>query len=217
MPTLTWQIPISLRALPALLKTRPVDVALLSASPPDRFGNMSLGCSVDVALAALQSARTVVVQVNRHMPRTFGDAVFHESRVQVAVEGDAPLPVTASRVMTTATARIGERVADLVHNGSTLQIGIGEVPDAVLHALQQQGKRDLGVHTEMFSNGLLPLIRDGTVSNAHKTLDRGSVTSSFCVGDAELWRFLHEQPHLVRMRDSASGTGSCVRNAAALS
>ncbi|WP_322818926.1 acetyl-CoA hydrolase/transferase C-terminal domain-containing protein [Tepidiforma sp.] len=171
----------------------PLDVAFIQVSPPDREGRCTLGVSVDCAMAAAIHARTVVAQVNGRMPRTFGHSL-DASFIDLAVEVDEPLPEVVLEEPGPEAMAIGRHVAGLVADGSTLQVGIGTVPSAVLRELA--GHRDLGVHTEMFTQALLPLIREGVVNGARKSRDRGKVVSAFAVGNRELYDFVDWNPEV---------------------
>lgn len=186
--------PIFLSEIPALFApggALQLDVALIQVTPPDATGHCSLGPSVDVAVAAAQYARTVVAQVNPSLPRTLGASV-REEQIQFAVLHDAALPEVAQPPASPESDAIGERVAALIEDGATLQMGIGGIPNAVLARLTRH--RRLGVHTEMFSDGLLPLIEAGVVDGSAKTLHRGQVVCAFVVGSQRLYRFIHENP-----------------------
>jgi acyl-CoA hydrolase/RimJ/RimL family protein N-acetyltransferase len=179
--------PCFLHEIPGLLRSGrlPVDVALVQVSPPGRDGRFSLGISVDVVAAAVESARLVVAQVNPRMPRTGGESLVSAADLDVLVEGDEPLLELPRRPACPEAPAIARWCASLVEDGATLQAGIGAIPDAVLAALK--GKRDLGVHTEMFSDGLLPLLASGAVNGRRKTLHRGKVVTSFCMGSRRLY------------------------------
>jgi 4-hydroxybutyrate CoA-transferase len=195
-------VPIFLSEIPLLFRRGrlPLDVALVHVSPPDRHGFCSLGTSVDVTAAAVETARTVIAQVNPNMPRTFGHALVHRDRFAAMVEVDVRLPESSPPQPGPAETAIGQRIAALVPDGATLQMGIGAVPDAVLRALT--GHRRLGVHTEMFSDGLLELIDRGVVTGEHKVRQRGKLVSSFVMGSRRLYDFIHDNPQ-VELRDSA--------------
>ncbi|PFG72870.1 acetyl-CoA hydrolase/transferase family protein [Tepidiforma thermophila] len=171
----------------------PLDVAFIQVSPPDREGRCTLGVSVDCAMAAAIHARTVVAQVNPRMPRTFGHSL-DASFIDLAIEVDEQLPQVVLEEPGPEAMDIGRHVAELVADGSTLQMGIGTIPSAVLRHLT--GHRDLGVHTEMFTQALLPLIRAGVVNGARKTRDRGKVVSAFAVGNQELYDFVDWNPEV---------------------
>ena len=189
--------PIFLSEIPALFRSGdpPIDDALVSVSPPDAQGYCSLGVSVDVVLAAARAARIVIAQVNRRMPRTFGDSFLHVRDIHTFIEGDEELPELQSAPPTDIADRIGAHVAELVPDGATLQMGIGAIPDAVLRRLGN--KNDLGVHTEMFSDGLLELVRRGVVTGARKTLHQNAIITSFCMGTRALYDWVHENPHVL--------------------
>jgi 4-hydroxybutyrate CoA-transferase len=192
-------IPVFLSDIPQLFARRqlPVDVALINVSPPDAHGFCSLGVSVDVALAAIRAARVVIAQLNRAMPRTHGDGFVHVDDIDFGVEVDAP-PYTIERAKSgDVERRIGARVAELVPDGATIQMGIGAIPAAVCGALA--GKRDLGVHTEMFSDGVVDLVERGVITGAAKDRDRGKIVAAFVVGSERLYRFVDDNP-MIEMR-----------------
>lgn len=192
-------IPVFLSDVPSLFARGqlPVDVALINVSPPDAHGFCSLGTSVDVALSAIRAAHTVVAQINRAMPRTHGDGFVHTSDIDLGVEVDVP-PYAIVRAQSGDVERaIGARVAELVPDGATIQMGIGAIPSAVCGALV--GKRDLGVHTEMFSDGVVDLVERGVITGAEKSLDRGKIVAAFLLGTERLYRFAHDNP-LIAMR-----------------
>lgn len=186
--------PVFLSEIPRLFKSRrlPLDVALVQVSPPDTHGFCSLGVSVDIVLAAVESAATVIAEVNSMMPRTMGNSFVHVDRLAALVESQRPIPEGSDPSPDDVARAIGRHVADLVEDGATLQMGIGSIPNAVLSCLGD--KRDLGVHTEMFSDGLLPLIRAGVITGAQKKLNRGRIVSSFCIGSRELYDAVDANP-----------------------
>lgn len=188
--------PIFLSEIPALFRSAqfPLDAALILVSPPDAHGYCSLGVSVDVVKAAAESAACVIAEVNRRMPRTLGDSFLHVSQIDAFVESDYPLLELAPPLQTEVTRAIGQQVAGLIENGSTLQMGIGAIPDAVLACLTD--KRDLGIHTEMFSDGLLPLVEAGVVNGRSKTLYPGKIVASFCMGTRALYDFVDNNPSI---------------------
>jgi acyl-CoA hydrolase len=187
-------MPVFLSDIPALFTTGaiPLDVALVQLSPPDRHGFCSLGTSVDAARAAVDSARIVLAEINARMPRTHGNTVVPLSRVHAFVHTDRPLPSMPAPASTDVEAKIGELVAELVENGATLQAGIGAIPDAVLARLGNH--HDLGVHTEMFSDGLIPLIEGGVVTNRNKAVHPGRSVTSFVTGSTRLYDFVDGNP-----------------------
>lgn len=206
-------IPVFLSDIPALFATRriPLDVALLQLSPPDKHGNCTLGTSVDAARAASEHARIILAEINEQVPRTHGATRVPFSRVTAFVHTDRPLIETLPAAQSDVEAQIGEIIAGLVEDGSTLQMGIGGIPDAVLKRLGN--KRDLGVHTEMFSDGLLPLIEGGVVTNRFKEIHRGRTVTSFVSGTRAL--FDHVDDNLAiefHPCDRTNDTGLIQRN-----
>jgi acetyl-CoA hydrolase len=187
--------PVFLSEIAALLRgPLPIDVALVQVSPPDAHGYCSLGVSVDIVKPAIDCAKVVIAEMNPRMPRTHGDAFVHVSRLHRKVEVDhALLELPAEPIDDTACA-IGDQVAALVSDGDTLQLGIGSIPNAVLAGLRQH--RDLGVHTEMFSDGVVDLFERGVITNAKKSLHRGKLVSSFVMGSQRLYDFVHDNPAL---------------------
>ncbi len=191
--------PIFLSEIPRLIRSRqrPVDVALVQVGPPDRHGFCSLGIHVDVQRAAIEAAHLVIAEINPRMPRTLGDAPVHLSRFDAVVPVDAPLlelPGDAT-AESEITRQIADHVARLVDHGACLQMGIGDVPNAVLRRLKD--KRDLGVHTEMFSDGLIELVENGNVTNRRKTVRTGQVVTSFVMGSRRLYDFVDDNPSIV--------------------
>jgi acetyl-CoA hydrolase len=185
--------PVFLSEIPSLFQTTlPLDVALVQVSPPDHAGYCSLGISVDCAKPAALAARTVIAQVNRRMPRTHGDSFLHISQIDYLVEADAELPEVICDPPDDVAARIGGYVVSLIEDGSTIQTGIGALPNAVLASLA--GHQHLGVHTEMFSDGLLDLIESGVVDSSAKTYHEGRVVSSFVIGSRALYDFVDDNP-----------------------
>jgi acyl-CoA hydrolase/GNAT superfamily N-acetyltransferase len=186
--------PISLSDVPAMFRSKRlhIDVALIRVSPPDRHGFCSLGVSVDVVKSAVESADLVIAEVNPHMPRTLGDSFVHVSNLDALVESSVPIPELPTPAPSPEAQRIGELVASLCDNGSTLQTGIGEIPNAVLAALTD--KKDLGMHTEMFTEAVIPLIEKGVLNCREKTLLPGKIVASFCFGTRRLYDYLHDNP-----------------------
>jgi len=189
--------PVFLSHVPGLLKSGRVtiDVALIMISPPDEHGFCSLGVSVDITKSAAESAKLLIAQVNDHMPRALGDCFVHVDQIAYLVEHHEPLsewPVVGEP--DEDTQRIAENVARLVPDGATLQLGIGRMPDAVLSLLGK--KNDLGIHTEMFSDGVMRLAREGVITGRRKTLQRGKIVGSFAAGTRELFEFMHDNPQI---------------------
>jgi len=170
----------------------PLDVAFIQVSPPDEHGYVSLGVGIDCTLTAARCARTVIAEVNREMPRTLGDTFLHISKISAIVETSHPLLELQCPPFTPLQHRIAENVASLVPNGATLQIGIGGIPDAVLSCLRD--RKDLGVHSEMVSDGVISLIEAGVITGERKTIHRGKVVAGFVLGTKRLFEFIHENP-----------------------
>ena len=170
----------------------PVDVALVQLSPPDDRGYCSFGLSIDYTKPAAETARVRVAEINRQMPRTFGDTFIHVSRLDYIVESDRPLLQMPPAPIGPAEQAIGELVASLVPDGATLQVGIGAIPDAVLAALSS--RRDLGVHSGMLSEGMVELAESGVINGRRKRLNRGVMVAAVLIGTDRLYRFAHDNP-----------------------
>jgi acyl-CoA hydrolase len=216
-------VPIFLSQIPGLFASGRIklDVALVTLSPPDKHGYCTLGTSVDAARAAVDNARFVVAEVNARAPRTHGATVVPMARVEAAVASDRPLHEHAGAQETPIDARIGELVASLIEDRSTLQMGIGSIPDAVLRRLGD--KHDLGIHTEMFSDGVVPLAEGGVITNRYKALHPGRTVTSFINGTRRLYDFVDDNPlvefhpcdrtndvALVRMNDRVVAINSAI-------
>jgi acyl-CoA hydrolase len=196
-------VPVFLSQIPQLFKRNilPIDVALIQVSPPDRHGYCSLGTSVDIAKAAVDTARVIVAQVNPRMPRTHGDGFVHVSRLDFMVWEESELPeVNYSTKATNAVIEIGKHVASLIEDGATLQMGIGSIPDQVLQNLGNH--KDLGIHTEMLSDGIIPLLEKGIVNNSRKVLNNGLTVTGFMAGTRRLYDFVDDNPE-IRVKDIA--------------
>lgn len=206
-------IPVFLSEIPALFLSReiPLDVALVQLSPPNRHGHCTLGTSVDAAMAAICSARTVLAEINDQMPRTLGHSVVPLSQLAAFTRTDRPLVEHVPSAPTAVEARIGELVAGLIEDGSCLQVGIGAIPDAVLARLGD--KHDLGVHTEMFSDGLIPLVESGVVTNTKKKVHAGRTVASFVTGTRKVFDFVDDN-QLVEMHpcDRTNDTALIAKN-----
>lgn len=194
-------MPVFLSEIPSLIRSGrvPIDVALIQVSPPDARGYVTLGVSVDIVMAAVDTARLVVAEVNPHMPRTWGDTALHVDRIDAFVRTEHPLPEVRPGPIDPVTAAIGRNIAELIPDGACLQMGIGKIPDAVLAALD--GHHDLGVHTEMFSDGLMRLVESGVVTNKKKAILPGTVCTSFVMGSRALYDWVEDHP-LVEFRPS---------------
>lgn len=189
-------VPVFLSEVPALFRkgVLPLDVALVQVSPPDKHGYCSLGVSVDATLAAVQSARTVIGQINPNMPRTHGDGNVHISKFTSLTYSDAPLPVHETGQPNEVEQAIGRRVAELIEDGATLQMGIGAIPNAVLGALTDHKR--IGIHTEMFSDGVVDLVEKGVVTGENKTLHRHKIVAGFVSGSQRLYDFVDDNPYV---------------------
>jgi 4-hydroxybutyrate CoA-transferase len=195
-------IPVFLSEVPALFRKKiiPLDVALIHVSPPDRHGFCSLGVSIDTTRAAVQMAKYVIAQINPQMPRTHGDGLIHIKKIDYAVEVDEPLPEHPSGQLSEIERAIGRNCAELIEDGATLQMGIGAIPDAVLAVLDNH--KDLGVHTEMFSDGVINLIESGVINGERKRVHPGKIVSTFVMGSRRLYDFINDNP-LIAMLDVA--------------
>src|SRR6266700_4858990 len=188
-------IPIFLSSIPKLFMPggpAPLDVAFIHVSPPDKHGFCSMGPSVDFSRAAVDNARHVVALVNPHVPRVYGHGFVHVSRLDYAVQWDRPIYAVPGEATDDTQRVIGRHVAELIEDGSTLQFGIGAIPDAALQLLTD--RRDLGIHTEMFSDGVIDLVERGVITGARKALDRGKIVSCFVMGSQRLMDFLDNNP-----------------------
>jgi acyl-CoA hydrolase len=187
-------VPIFLSEIPRLFARKDfvIDVAMIHTSMPDKNGYVSLGTSVDIAASAVRHAKKVIAQFNPHMPRTHGDGMVHISRIDAYTEVDEPLVELAPCHLDEAELRIGQHVASLVEDGATLQAGIGSIPDAVMRSLSTH--KDLGIHTELLSDGMLELIKSGAVSNRLKKKRPGVNVTGFALGSKELYQFVDDHP-----------------------
>jgi len=175
----------------------PLDTVLVNATPPDAHGFCSLGVSVEAMHAAVRAARTVIVQFNRAMPRTLGESFIHVDSIDLAVEVDIPPYEHANPPIGQLEREIGGYVAELIPDGATIQLGIGSIPAATALALRD--RRDLGVHTEMFTDAVVDLVEHGAVTGARKERNRGKIVAGFVMGTSRLYRFVHDNP-MVEMR-----------------
>jgi 4-hydroxybutyrate CoA-transferase len=215
--------PVYFNEIPNLFRTTlPVDVALVQVSPPDHNGYCSLGVSVDYTKCAIETAKTVIAQVNKQMPRTLGDSFVHVSQLDYCVEVDVPLIELKPPAIGDVEKAIGENCASLIKDGDTLQLGIGAIPDAVLLFLKD--KKDLGFHSEMFSDGVVELVDAGVVTNARKTLYPGKMVVTFLMGTRRLYDFVDDNPsvmmmpvdyvndpYVIRQNDNLISINSCVQ------
>ena len=193
-------IPIFLSEASRLFRRQiiPIDVALVTVSPPDKHGYCSLGTSIDISLAAMESAKMVIAQVNKHMPRSHGEGLIHIDKIDIQVEYDEALPEISISHLTQEQLAIGRHVAELIEDGATLQMGIGAIPNAVLSCLGNH--KDLGVHSEMFSDGVLPLVEKGVITGRNKRKYTGMMIAAFVLGTKKLYDFIDDNP-MVKMCD----------------
>ena len=189
-------VPVFLSEIPKLFKQNilPLDVAMVQVSPPDKHGYCSLGVSVDIAATAVKVARYTIAQVNPRMPRTHGDGIVKIDDFNAVVYHEQELPEVVGSEMNEISLRIGNYCAELVEDGATIQMGIGSIPDAVLASLTNH--KELGVHTEMFSDGIIPLIQKGVITNQHKKKHRGKTVTSFLLGSRKLYDFVDDNPSI---------------------
>ena len=190
-------VPIFLSEIPQLFRKSilPIDVALIQVSPPDAHGYCSLGTSVDIARSAVDTAKIVVAQVNPNMPRTHGDGFLHISKINALVWYESKLPeVDYSKKVSGNVEKIGSNVASLIEDGACLQMGIGVIPDQVLKNLGNY--KNLGLHTEMLSDGVIPLLENGVINNSRKKLNIGRSVTGFMVGTRKLYDFVHDNPSI---------------------
>ena len=175
----------------------PCDVAMIQVCPPDKHGYVSLGTSVDATLAAVECADYVIAVVNKYVPRSFGDAMIHSSRINFFVEDDQPLEEAHFTTPNEVETKIGNLCAGLIEDGATLQMGIGAIPNAVLAQLGNH--KNLGVHTEMFADGVLPLVEKGVINGALKNIDKGKMVSTFLMGSQKVYDFIDDNPGVLMM------------------
>lgn len=193
-------IPCFLSEIPLMIRGGiiQIDVALIQVSPPDIHGFCSLGISVDATKAAVDMAKVVIAQINPQMPRTHGDGLIHINQLTAYVEIDEALPELKPHMLTDAERKMGELIAGMIPDRATLQMGIGAIPDAVLSFLGNH--KDLGVHTEMFSDGVIPLIEQGVITNRYKPKHKDVLVSGFLLGSRKLYDFVNDNP-IVRLLD----------------
>lgn len=194
--------PVFLSELPYLFRKKvvPLDVVFIHVSPPDIHGYCSLGVSVEATLAAIESAKTVIAQVNPRMPRTFGDGILHVSEINYLVEVDLPIYGHEMDAISSIEDKIGSFVASLIEDESTLQMGIGSIPNAALTKLSNH--KNLGLHTEMFSDGVIDLIEKNVINCNYKGINRGRALATFLIGSQRLYDFVNDNP-FVEMRESS--------------
>lgn len=194
--------PVFLSELPRLFRKKvvPLDAVFIQVSPPDSHGYCSLGTSVEATLAAIDHSRLVVAQVNPRMPRTFGDSLIPVSRIDYLVEADVPLYCQKMAAISEQEAAIGKNIASLIEDGSTLQMGIGSIPNAAPENLKHH--KNLGLHTEMFSDGIIDLVESGVIDCSQKGVVRGRALATFLIGSQRLYDFVDNNP-FIEMRESS--------------
>ena len=195
-------IPIFLSEIHLLFRKNilPLDVAFIQVSPPDKHGYCSLGVSVDITLPAIQTAKKVIAQINPQVPRTHGDGIIHIDKIHAATEVDQPIHIHEMQAPTDVEKRIGKHVANLIEDGATLQMGIGGIPNVVLSNLTHHKR--LGIHTEMFSDGILPLVEKGVITGEEKEIKTGKIVTCFALGSSRLYKFIDDNP-LVHFKEAA--------------
>ncbi|MEM4161459.1 MAG: GNAT family N-acetyltransferase [Thermoplasmata archaeon] len=186
--------PIFISQIPFLLRRRfiPIDVAIVQVSPPDKHGYVSLGISVDITKAAVESADLVIAQMNCQMPRTHGDTFIHLEEIDYIVPHEEPLLEYEAKVPDEISMQIGKYVSKIVQDGDTIQVGYGSIPNAIIAHLKN--KKHLGVHTELLTDGIVELMKEGIVDNTRKTVDRNKTVASFCMGSRETYHYIHDNP-----------------------
>ena len=205
-------VPIFLSQIPQLFRKNilPIDVALIQVSPPDNHGYCTLGTSVDIAKAAVETAKVIIAQVNPRMPRTHGDGFINVKKINALVWHESELPeVDYSNKTNAGIIRIGKNVASLIEDGATLQMGIGSIPDQVLQNLNDH--KNLGIHTEMLSDGIIPLLEKGVINNSLKKLNVGRSVTGFMLGTRKLYDFVHDNPSIRVMDISYVNDTSIIR------
>ena len=186
--------PVFLSEIPALFRQGQLtpDVAVIHVSPPDEHGYCSYGVEVGVTKSAAESAKMVIAQINPHMPRTLGDSFIHISKIDYCIDVDDQLPEVKPSPASPVQDQVAQKIADLIPNGATLQTGIGGIPDAVLRRLHDH--KNLGIHTELFSDGVMEMIEAGVITNAEKTIHAGKVIAGFVIGTQKLYEYIHDNP-----------------------
>lgn len=188
--------PVFLSQVPKLFRRKiiPIDVALIQVSPPDSHGFVSLGISVDIVKSAAENAKIVVAQINNQVPRIHGDTFLNIKDIDFIIDHDEPLLEFESSIPSDIAERIGKHVASIIEDGDCIQVGYGSIPNAILANLSH--KNDLGVHTELFSEGIADLMKRGIITNSRKTIDRGKAVAAFCMGTKDTYAFIHDNPSI---------------------
>lgn len=202
-------IPVHLSETQKLIRMgiTPVDVAMIQVCPPDKHGYVSMGTSVDATLAAVQTAKTVIAVINPNVPRAWGDAIIKLSDIDILCEDDTPLIEAKPAQPSEQDIKIGKNCAGLIEDGACLQMGIGAIPNAVLSQLGNH--KNLGIHTEMFADGVLPLYYKGVINNLNKKYDKGKIVSTFLMGSKEVYDFIDDNP-AVAMMDVGYTNDPCI-------
>jgi acyl-CoA hydrolase len=192
-------IPMFLSEIPMFIRSGkfPIDTALIQVSPPDQHGYCSLGVSIDIARAACDVAQKIIAQVNPNMPRSLGDSMIHISKITAVVYSEDAIFESNNAAISEVEIQIGKYVSELVEDGATLQMGIGGIPNATLQFLENH--KNLGIHTEMFSDGILPLVEKGVVTGLGKKIHRGKIVSSFAMGTRKLYDFIDNNPQVIML------------------
>ncbi|MDO4229126.1 MAG: acetyl-CoA hydrolase/transferase C-terminal domain-containing protein [Capnocytophaga sp.] len=203
--------PVFLSDVPLLFDRKhiAVDVVLIQVSPPDKNGNCSMGVSVEATKSALRNAKYVIAQVNKYVPRVFGDAIIHVNDIDYLVEYDKPLPSVNASIPNDIENQIGKHIAGLIEDGSTIQLGIGSIPDATL--TQMLHLKNLGIHTELLTDGVLNLIKKGIVNGSQKKIDKGKIIASFMIGSQEFYDFVDNNPMVALMEASYTNEVSIIK------
>ncbi len=204
-------VPAFLSEIPKMFRSgeQPVDTAIVQVSPPDKHGLCSLGISVEATRAAMQAAKKIIAQINPKMPRTHGDSFVHLADFDAYVELESEIPLHLPAEQDPITAQIGRNVASLVRDGDCLQMGIGAIPDATLACLGD--RQNLGIHTEMFSDGVLPLLAKGVFSNRNKRKHPGKIVTTFAMGSQALYDFVDDNPEVVFLDVAYTNDTSVIR------
>jgi len=204
-------VPAFLSEIPKMFRSgeQPVDTAIIQVSPPDKHGLCSLGISVEATRAAMQAAKKIIAQINPKMPRTHGDSFVHLADFDAYVELESEIPLHLPAEQDPITAQIGRNVASLVRDGDCLQMGIGAIPDATLACLGD--RQNLGIHTEMFSDGVLPLLAKGVFSNRNKRKHPGKIVTTFAMGSQALYDFVDDNPEVVFLDVAYTNDTSVIR------
>ncbi len=204
-------IPIFLSEIPALFynKNIEIDVALIQVSPPDKHGICTLGASVDISIGAVRTAKKIIAQINPNVPRTFGDSQLHVSRIDAFINVNEPIYEIAPGELSMVEKKIGENVASLIEDRATLQMGIGAIPNAVLNNLTTH--KDLGIHTEMFTDGLIDLYNKGVVTGNYKKKHPGKIVSSFVIGTKRVYDFIDDNPSVLLLDCSYTNSTQVIR------